>query len=180
MSHPTVSQVQKKRRRQPKSDWGFSFRRSAPSRYIWYEVKLILAQPKLRKFISPVQTELHYQRHQDVLVHRIRIYDSRPWSIPGARDLCWTHWSTAEAPVGSRRDRRRGGQGLIVTVEFLQLHGGYEVLAGLQTEGLGLGEAWGGTVEIGRGVLRACFARVCVVQEGQRVTVLHAWAGEQQ
>lgn len=51
-----------------------------------------------------------------------------------------------------------------MTVEFLQLHGGYEVLAGLQTEGLGLGEAWGGRVEIRRGVLRACFARVCIVQ----------------
>lgn len=61
-----------------------------------------------------------------------------------------------------------------MAVEFLQLHGGYEVLAGLQTEGLGLGEARRGRVEIGRLVLWACFARVCVVQEGQRVTVLHA------
>lgn len=61
-----------------------------------------------------------------------------------------------------------------MTVEFLQLHGSDEVLARLQTEGLGLGKAWRGRVETGRGVLRACFARVCVVQEGQRVTVLHA------
>lgn len=61
-----------------------------------------------------------------------------------------------------------------MTVKFLQLHGGYEVLAGLQTKGLGLGEAWGGRVKIGRWVLWARFARICVVQEGQRVTVLHA------
>lgn len=67
-----------------------------------------------------------------------------------------------------------------MTVEFLQLHGGYEVLAGLQAEGLRLGEALGRRMEIGRGVLWARFARVCVVQQGQRVTVLHAGVGQQQ
>lgn len=35
-------------------------------------------------------------------------------------------------------------------------------------------------MEIWRGVLRARFARVCVVQDGQRVTVLHALGVEQQ
>lgn len=49
------------------------------------------------------------------------------------------------------------------------------MLAGLQTEGLGFGVACGGGgLEIGRWVLWTRFARVGVVQEGERVTVLHA------
>lgn len=60
-----------------------------------------------------------------------------------------------------------------MAVEFLELHGGYEMLAGLQAERLGLSQHRGAGMESSGSKLRARLARTRVVQEGERVTVFH-------
>lgn len=67
-----------------------------------------------------------------------------------------------------------------MAVKLLQLHRGYEMLAGLEAEGLGLAQAGRGSVQVRRGELWAGFARARIVQEAQRVTILHVGAGQQQ
>lgn len=50
--------------------------RSATGRHVRHEVKLILTQPEFRQLVGSVQTQLHHQRHENLLVYGVEVDNS--------------------------------------------------------------------------------------------------------
>lgn len=46
---------------------------SASGRHVRHEVKFVLAQPELGQLVGPVQTQFHHQRHENLLVHGVKV-----------------------------------------------------------------------------------------------------------
>lgn len=80
--------------------WTFWFCRSASGGYVWHEVELVLAQPQFWKLIGPVQTQFHHQRHENLLVHRVKVDNSScPWALVAHGDAN-THPTSSEGCRG--------------------------------------------------------------------------------
>lgn len=52
---------------------------SASGRHVGHEVELVLTQPKLWQLVGSVQTQLHHQRHENLLVHGVKV-DNPTWA----------------------------------------------------------------------------------------------------
>lgn len=178
--------------------------RSASSRDIWHEVKLVLSKPELWQLVGSVQAQLDHQRHENFLIHGVKVNNSTRSGALACHADPHTHAPTAE---GSRGPQERVGHAqrwaaetllssagcrmtagdpwgevLVVRVELLQLHAGYEVWARLQAERLRFGERRrrqrdprrrGGTRRRGEGHYRGLGGRV-VEKGGER----RRWRGE--
>lgn len=122
---------------------------SASGRNVWHEVKLVLSEPELRQLIGSVQTQLDHQRHEYLFVNGVKVNNSTCSRSLGRHADPHTNAPTAEASRGPQKragcakwraavallsstGRRVAvgdprGEVLVVRVELLQLHAGYEV-----------------------------------------------------
>lgn len=103
------------------------------------EVELVLTQEQFWELLNPVQTQLQHQRCQNLLIYEVYVHilsQHHTWPtlthVLHAGQLAWPY--SVLGPVGQvmALDRPQW-MSVVLGVEFLEVHGGHELLGGEPT-----------------------------------------------